>query len=121
MPTVLVAEDDPEVLDLVTRILGQAGYDVIAARDGREAWVIFQRGSRPIDLVLADVVMPHMTGTDLAARVAARMPDLPIVLISGFTPQDLARRGLVLSHGHLLTKPFTHAELLGLVRRLLPV
>jgi CheY-like chemotaxis protein len=119
MPTVLVADDDPQVRELVSRILGDAGYDVIAARDGREAWGIFQRDRRPVDLVLADVVMPHLTGTELAARIAARIPELPIVLISGFTPEDLARRGLVVSHGHLLTKPFTHGELLDFVRRLI--
>jgi CheY-like chemotaxis protein len=55
MPTVLVAEDDPEVLQLVTRILAESGYDVIPAKDGREAWSIVQRDSRPIDLLLADV------------------------------------------------------------------
>jgi two-component system, cell cycle response regulator CpdR len=120
MPTVLVAEDDPQVLELVARILRRAGYEAITARDGREAWAIFQRDNRPIDLLLADVVMPYMTGTELAARIAGRAPDLPIVLISGFTPEDLGRRGLVLSHGHLLTKPFTHGELLDIVRRLVP-
>ena len=120
MPTLLVAEDDPQVLELVTRILGEGGYDVIAARDGREAWAMILRDTRPVDLVLADVVMPQMTGTELAARIAAKMPDLPIVLMSGFTSDDLARRGLVLSHGRLLTKPFERAELLDLIGQLLP-
>jgi YesN/AraC family two-component response regulator len=81
---------------------------------------LFQRAEPSIDLVIADVVIPHLTGTELAALVSAKHPELPIVLISAFTPRDLARRGLVLSHGHLITKPFTHEELIGLVRRLLP-
>ena len=118
MPTVLVVEDDPQVLELVARILRDGGYDVVTARDGREAWGIFQRAEPPIGLVIADVVMPHMTGTELAAHVAGRDPDLPIILMSAFTPRDLARRGLVLTHGHLLTKPFRHGDLLELVGRL---
>jgi DNA-binding response OmpR family regulator len=117
---VLVVEDDPEVLELVTRILRKGGYHTATARDGRDAWTLFQRAEHPIDLVVADVVMPYMSGTELAARVIAKQPDLPIILISAFTPEDLARRGLVLSHGHLLTKPFMHGELLDIVRRLLP-
>ena len=60
---VLVAEDDPQVLDVVIRVLRKAGYHAIPARDGREAWDIFQRAQPPIDFVVADVVMPHMTGT----------------------------------------------------------
>jgi CheY-like chemotaxis protein len=120
MPTVLVVEDDPLVLEVVTRVVRKAGYHAIPARDGREAWSIFQRAQPPIDLVVADVVMPRMTGTELAARVVASQPELPVILMSAFAPEDLARRGLALSHGHLLTKPFAPGELLGLVRGLLP-
>ena len=120
MPTVLVVEDDPLVLEVVARLVREGGYDTIPARDGREAWGILQRGTRSIDLVLADVVLPHMSGTELAAHVVASQPALPVILMSAYAPDDLARRGLVLSHGHLLTKPFTPDELLSLVQRLLP-
>src|SRR3954465_16000436 len=120
VPTVLVVEDEPQELEVVTRIVRKGGYQAIPARDGLEAWGIFHRAEPPIDLVLSDVVMPHMTGTELAARVVSRQPELPIILMSAFTPEDLTRRGLVLAHGHLLTKPFAPGELLGLVRRLLP-
>ena len=61
-----------------------------------------------------------MSGTELAAHVVAMQPALPVILMSAYAPDDLARRGLVLSHGHLLTKPFTPDELLSLVQRLLP-
>src|SRR3954454_15741807 len=120
MPTVLVVEDDRQVLEVITRIVRKGGYQAIPARDGLEAWGIFQRAEPPIDLVLSDVVMPRLTGTELAARLAARQPGLPIILMSAFSPEDLARRGLVLAHGDLLTKPFAPGELLGLVRRLTP-
>ena len=96
-PTVLVAEDDPLVLEVVTRLVREGGYDTIPARDGREAWGIFQRAKPPIDLVLADVVMPHVSGTELAARVAAMQPELPVILMSACGPEDLLRRALVLT------------------------
>jgi len=60
--TVLVVEGDPLVLEVVARLVREGGYDTIPARDGREAWSILQQGTRPIDLVLADVVLPHMSG-----------------------------------------------------------
>ena len=119
MPTVLVVEDDPLVLEVATRLVREGGYDTIPARDGREAWGILQRGTRPVDLVLADVVLPHMSGTELAAHVVARQPELPVILMSAYAPEDLFRRGLVLSHGHLLTKPFAPEELLGMIQRLI--
>jgi CheY-like chemotaxis protein len=120
VPTVLVAEDDVPILKLVTRILRDSGYHTIPARDGQEAWSIFQQADGSIDLVLADVMMPHMTGPELGAQIAAQRPDLPVILMSGFSGEDLTSRGHVLSHGHLLTEPFTPGDLLDLVRRLLP-
>ena len=88
----LFAEDDPRVHDVVTRVLRKAVYD---ARDGRQAWAIFQRAQPLIDLVVADVVMPRMTATELAGHVVARQArELPIILMSAYAPEDLARRGL---------------------------
>jgi chemosensory pili system protein ChpA (sensor histidine kinase/response regulator) len=119
VPTVLAVDDEIEVLNLVSRLLREAGYEVVQARHGEEAWDRIQRGGPLPDLLLADVVMPHMSGTELAARVAGRHPDLPIVLMSAYSTEDMRRRGLQLTHGHLLTKPFQNAELLRLVDRLL--
>jgi two-component system, cell cycle sensor histidine kinase and response regulator CckA len=83
--TVLVVEGDPLVLEVVARLVREGGYDTIPARDGREAWSILQQGTRPIDLVLADVVLPHMSDTELAAHVVARQPGLPVVLMSAYS------------------------------------
>jgi CheY-like chemotaxis protein len=118
VPTVLVVDDEIEVLNLLSRILREAGYEVVQARNGEEAWDRIQRGPQP-DLLLADVVMPRMTGTELAARVTARHPEIPIVLMSAFSRADMRARGLQLTHGHLLTKPFENAAVLGLLARLL--
>jgi two-component system cell cycle sensor histidine kinase/response regulator CckA len=120
MPTVLAVDDEVPVLELVARTVCEGGYRVVKARDGKEAWSFFQRPHESVDLVITDVVMPHMSGTELAARIAALNPDLPLILMSGFSPVDLYERGLSLSHGHLITKPFDPTALLSLVQQLLP-
>jgi len=121
MSIVLVVEDEGAVLSIIARTLSEGGYGTVQARHGQEAWEYLQRPGHHIDLLLADVVMPQMTGTELAARAVAIHPGLPIVLMSGYTSEDLAQRGLQLSHGHLLTKPFDPPELLRLVNQLLPI
>ena len=121
MPIVLVVEDEPPVLGIIARTLSEGGYGTVQARHGQEAWEYLQRPAHQVDLLLTDVVMPHMTGTELAARAVASHPGLPIVLMSGYTTEDLAQRGLELSHGHLLTKPFDPPTLLRLVNQLLSV
>jgi two-component system cell cycle sensor histidine kinase/response regulator CckA len=118
---VLVVDDEPAVLQLVTRMIREGGYEALPAKHGQEAWSLLAQADRQIDLVVADVVMPRMTGTELAARIADKRPGLPLILMSGFSSEDLFRRGLELSHGRLLTKPFEPEELLALVRQLLPV
>jgi CheY-like chemotaxis protein len=115
----MVVDDEIDVLGYLARILHEAGYEVVQARNGEEAWDRIQRGSALPDLLLADVVMPRMSGPELAARVAARHPEIPIVLMSAFSEADMRDRGLQLTHGHLLTKPFPSEELLGLLERLL--
>ena len=119
MATLLVVDDEPSVRSLTARFLRRAGYEVMDARDGREAWTCLRRADWAVDVLLADVVMPGLTGTELAALVRERRPDLSIVLMSGFSDEDLLNRGLRLSHGLLLTKPFTEATLLSRVRQAL--
>jgi CheY-like chemotaxis protein len=119
MATLLVVDDEPSVRSLTARYLRNAGHEVAEARDGREAWAWLRRVEWDVDVVLTDVVMPGLTGTELAALVRERCPDLPVVLMSGFSDDDLLARGLRLSHGLLLTKPFTEATLLTRVRQAL--
>ena len=116
MPTVLVVDDEPSVRALASRMLREAGYEVIEARSGVEAWTYFQRRPDGVDLLLTDVVMPGVPGTELAARARGVRPSLPILLMSGYTPADLLARGLEASHGQLLTKPFDPTTLLDQVQ-----
>jgi response regulator receiver domain-containing protein len=81
MPTVLVVDDEALVREIAARMLRQAGHDAIQAVDGRDAWAQLHRAQVKIDAVLADVVMPNMTGTELLALVLANRPDLPIALM----------------------------------------
>ena len=120
MPAVLVVDDELPLLELVARTMLEGGYSVVKARHGKEAWSFFQRPHESIDLVITDVVMPQMSGTELEARIAALRPEVPLILMSGFSPVDLYERGLSLSHGHLITKPFDPTALLSLVQQLLP-
>jgi CheY-like chemotaxis protein len=119
MPTVLVVDDEADVRKFIVRMLQNAGYETMQAVDGRDAWTQLQRSSVRIDAVLTDVVMPTMTGTELVALVLANRPELPIALMSGFSLEALRARGLEQPPVPLLTKPFTQAQLVALLDRLL--
>ena len=113
--TVLVVDDEPDVRTLVAEILRGAGYLVLVAPDGDAALALLERSPR-IDLLVTDVVMPVMSGTDLAARVEERAPGTPVLFVSGFVPAGAA----ALRGAPLLTKPLRRADLLDAVRALVP-
>jgi signal transduction histidine kinase/CheY-like chemotaxis protein len=117
-PTILVAEDETAVRELVVHILTTAGCTVIAAIDGRDGLLQADRHPR-IDALVSDVMMPRMNGPQLAAQLHLRMPDLPVLFMSGFTGDVLGERGVVDPGVELLTKPFLPAELLDRVRAIL--
>ena len=119
MPTVLVVDDEGPVRELTARMLRQAGYDTLLAVDGLDAWRQLRREATKVDAVVSDVVMPRMTGTELVARMQAYRPEVPIILMSGYSADDLRTRGLEQAPVPLLTKPFTHDELVATVTRLL--
>jgi nitrogen-specific signal transduction histidine kinase len=110
---ILLVEDEASVRDLVSRILAAAGHHVLAAGDGHEALRIAQAADPPIELLVSDVVMPGMSGLQLARELRARVPGIRIVLMSGYTaePFDASDAGFA-----LLPKPFSAAELLDHVR-----
>ncbi|HUR93714.1 MAG TPA: response regulator [Gemmatimonadales bacterium] len=119
MPTVLVVDDEPAVRQLASRMLRQGGYDTIEVPGGREAWAYLQRSGVQVDAAVVDVVMPGMSGTELVAMLREVHPELPVLLMSGYTAGDLVQRGLERYTGPLLTKPFTQEGLLAGVDRLL--
>ncbi|CAN5492752.1 hypothetical protein BH10ACT11_BH10ACT11_00380 [soil metagenome] len=113
--TVLLAEDDPDVRRMAVRILAAAGHDVAEAADGVEALELF--GERPddFDLLVADVVMPKLSGRGLAEQATSRRPDLPVIFMSGYTQQMISAVELRSGELTLIEKPFTARRLLDAV------
>jgi CheY-like chemotaxis protein len=110
--SVLVVDDESEVRTLIAEILRGSGYRVVVASDGDAAIALLERASRPVDLLVTDVVMPVMSGTDLAARVNERFPDTRVLFVSGFVPAGSA----ALRGAPLVAKPLHKAELLDAVQ-----
>jgi DNA-binding NtrC family response regulator len=117
--TILLVDDDRAVRFIATRVLEEAGYDVIQAGDGVEALTYFLEDPGRFDAVVADVVMPRIPGTLLATRVHATRPSLPILLMSGYSPAEMLDHGVEARHTNLVPKPFDPDQLLAAVRRIL--
>jgi two-component system, cell cycle sensor histidine kinase and response regulator CckA len=117
--TILVVEDDEMVRLLTARLLASQGYTPIEARDGREALELVAAHPGQVQLVLSDVVMPELGGTEFARRLAELRPDLPILFMSGFTDDEVVRRGLLDPDAPYLQKPFDAAAIGRRVRELL--
>jgi DNA-binding response OmpR family regulator len=119
--TVLLVEDDTMVRSLAREMLALHGYRVLEAQSGTEALRVLEESEGPIDLVLTDVVMPQMGGAELATRLAGLRPGLPVLFMSGYPDEALARHGMVDAGAYYLQKPFTAEALLRRVRDVLDV
>lgn len=116
--TILLVEDDEAIRTMVARILRDNGYTVIEAENAGEALLIAEEQSNTLHLVVSDVVMPHVTGDRLVARIRKTRPDLPALLISGYP--EFVRADMEASDWvTLLQKPFDPATLLRHVRETL--
>jgi len=106
--TILVVDDEPDVLASVTDALQLFGYAVVGSTDPREALRIAQTHPSPIRLLLTDVVMPFISGPELAEHVRRQIPDIKILFMSAFTTAAVADSGVILTPGiPLLVKPFS--------------
>jgi two-component system cell cycle sensor histidine kinase/response regulator CckA len=110
--TILLVEDEDQVRVLVRGLLKKSGYNVLEARNAGEALLTCEGHAGRIDLLLTDVVMPQMSGTQLAKRLAATRPGMRIVCMSGYTDDAVLNSGLVDSGMAFLQKPIT-PEALG--------
>lgn len=117
--TVLLVEDEVGVRRVARIALEKQGYSVLAAASGREALGIAEQHGDAIDLLLTDLVMPEMSGRELAEILRARRPGLAVLLMSGFVEDDFVRHGVVAEEVAFLHKPFTLAELAQTVRAVL--
>ncbi len=117
--TVLLAEDEPVVRDLVRRVLVQAGYHVLDAFDGAHALEVSRSHDGAIDLVVTDVVMPRMGGRELADQLLTERPGLRVLFISGYANEARDLRELAGGAGEFLQKPFPPRDLVERVRVML--
>lgn len=106
MPTILLVEDEDQVRMIVRRVLQRAGYPVLEARNGHEALLLAEIHATSIRLLITDMVMPEISGRDLAEQMAARHPGLRVLFVSGHTGDALAAHGVLQDGVMLLTKPF---------------
>jgi two-component system, cell cycle sensor histidine kinase and response regulator CckA len=115
--TILVVDDEPDVLASVTDALQLFGYGVVGSTDPREAFQIASTHPATIHLLLTDVVMPFISGPELAERVRRLIPNIKILFMSAFTTGAIADSGVSLPPGTpLLVKPFTMNQLTERVR-----
>jgi two-component system, cell cycle sensor histidine kinase and response regulator CckA len=117
--TVLLVDDQAAVRKYVSRLLSNSGYTVLEASGGVEALRMCEKHDGPIDLLLADVIMPAMGGWELAERVKLIQPSVQVLFISGYADEVIASRGSFKRGTNFLQKPFAPAELIEKVREML--
>ncbi len=118
--TILLAEDEPSLRDLASRILRDLGYDLLIAANGEEAIQIAQEQSeKEIHLLLTDVVMPRMGGKELADRLKISRPKMKVLFASGYTDDTIVHHGVLERGINYIQKPFTPDTLARTVRQVL--
>jgi len=115
MPSVLVVDDEHALLQFVSMVLQQSGYSVLTASNGVEGLMVYSSYHAKVDLVLTDVQMPGMNGVEMAKRLRSLNPEIRILLMSGYVPDDVeVPQGL-----RLLNKPFRPHTLMEAVKEML--
>ena len=117
--TILLVEDEDGVRELARDILRSSGYTVLEGRNGAEGLLLGERHQGALDLLLTDVVMPRMSGRELAERMVSLRPELSVLYMSGYTDDAVIRHGVLGSDTAFLQKPFTPAALVQRVRETL--
>ncbi|MCW5201304.1 response regulator, partial [Desulfobulbus sp. F4] len=116
---ILTVDDDLNVAEMTRSILKSLGYRVTALTSSSEALAVFSSQPEAFDLVFTDMTMPQLTGADLAKRLLASRPELPIMLCTGFSTLIDEEKAAAIGIRRLLMKPFTKAELAYAVREVL--
>jgi CheY-like chemotaxis protein len=116
---ILVVEDEAAMREVTRRILDRNGYRVVAAASGKEALHILASELEHIDVLLTDVIMPHMQGKELADKICFLQPTAQVVFMSGYTQGLLGAQGVLEPGVHLIEKPFSEASLLTKLHEML--
>ena len=109
----LIVEDETALRELTRRILTRNGYQVITAANGPDAIKAATSHPSSIELLLTDVLMPHMPGPDVAERIRAIQPSVKVLFMSGYTKGTLDAQGVLEPDVSLIEKPFTETTLLA--------
>ena len=117
--TLLIVEDEEAVCALVKQILLSAGYQVLTAINGGEALMLLERRKEPVHLLLTDVVMPGMSGRELADRLLKIHPEMKVLFMSGYTDNAIVHHGVLDPGAHFIGKPFTMTAVQRKVREVL--
>lgn len=117
--TILLAEDEFTLRAMTSRLLERIGYRVIAAENGAEALSIVENTKERIDLLITDVVMPLMNGSELARRICSTHPEVKVLFTSGYADDLLGRHGVLTEEVHYIGKPYTPEALAQKVRNVL--
>jgi nitrogen-specific signal transduction histidine kinase len=117
--TVLLVEDEDTLRTLCERILGDLGYQVMPARNGAEAIAVAQKYGERIDLLLTDVVMPGMSGRELATQLVLHHPEMQVLFMSGYTDDAIGKHGVLDEGVSFIGKPYTPSALARKVRKVL--
>jgi CheY-like chemotaxis protein/nitrogen-specific signal transduction histidine kinase len=117
--TVLVVEDQVEVREYAVKVLEEYGYRVIAAESGEQALLLWKQDHDRIHLILTDVVMPNMSGRELADRVQQIRPGIKVLFMSGYTDDVILRHGISEEAAQFIGKPFSPEELARRIRSVL--
>jgi PAS domain S-box-containing protein len=117
--TILFVEDEQSVRELVRDFLAAAGYCMLQASDGTEALKVASAHPGPIHMLITDVVMPHLSGPELATKLSAERPDLKVLFISGYTDDTVFRHGVLEGGVAFLQKPFNLKALSQKIREVI--
>jgi two-component system cell cycle sensor histidine kinase/response regulator CckA len=117
--TILVAEDEPMIRDLITKVLAEFGYTVIVSEDGTEAVRKFMENKERIQLLLFDMIMPQKNGMDAFREIATLYPETRVVFMSGYTADIIQAKGILGEEHALIMKPIRPLELARKVREAL--
>lgn len=116
MSTILIVEDEIAVRSIARRVLEREGFHVVEAASASDALRIATQGEHSIALVLSDVVMPEMTGTELGEAIRGVQPEVPILFMSGYAEEDVQERVNGMHATGFVAKPFTPRALAAAVR-----
>jgi CheY-like chemotaxis protein len=117
--TVLLVEDSELVRDVVAFLLESDGLTVLQASGGEAALALVRRGDAPIDLLLTDIVMPEMSGVELADRLERERPDMRILFMTAYAEEVVVNEGILGKHRECIGKPFTQEQITKRVRKIL--